>query len=184
MGYIKNNNGILEIISCREKEAVKQGLTEEPQGFKPHPIGGKDARFYNNDYTHKSDQELIDEELVEDNRGDYYEKANPLNKVTITRLNEALQNAELFTQDVPKEFEVWNDTKNKWEKDKAKEDEHNINIAYNELARTDIEVPRPLEDIYNVLTQTQKDALPSKVVDKINNKVDKRNEYKTLVQGK
>jgi len=63
------------------------------------------------------------------------------------------------------------------------ENEKKIKEAYSELLRTDKKIPRVVEDIYDVLTSTQKSNLPQITIDKINDKKIKRQNYLKLLKG-
>jgi hypothetical protein len=54
--------------------------------------------------------------------------------------------------------------------------------ALNELLQTDIEVPRIIEDIYDVLTDEQKEALAPETKNKILDKKTKRQNYLDLLK--
>ena len=109
MGYIKNNNGNLEIISCSKETALKEGYIIEPDGFKLSPYGKTDINYFNEDFTLKSDADLISDGLLIDNKGVYYYTENA-QKIEITEYN--IEKPEDVTELEPCDFPKWDG--NKW----------------------------------------------------------------------
>lgn len=177
MGYIKNNNGQLEIISCKKEIAEKLKLIEEPNDFKISQYGKYNAEYYNSDYTLKTEEQLIKDKLIVDNKGIYYYTENA-QKIEITEYN--IDKPDGVTELEPCEFPKWDGKK--WTKDKDKEKVCNLSVAKNELKSLDIEVSRPLEDIYEVLTDEQKEAINQDTKDKISDKKIKREIYLKLLK--
>jgi hypothetical protein len=117
MSFYEVKDGKILEYSCTEAEAIKRGLKEIPSNFQRSIFYPHQASSYNEDLTPKTEEQLIEDGIISDNRGTYY-KTDTAQKIVIDKLN--IDKPENVTELAPLEVPC------KWDGDKWVDDTEEI----------------------------------------------------------